>query len=683
MKNKRIHKIILIAVVALFYCNTLSLDYALDDRMLMMESEYTLDGSWDAVKKILTTDTFTGYFGNDQTVVVGGRYRPLSQLTFLLEFKLFGKKIKEQIGDVHDFENVHNPDHEAFFTGSFLSFFSHLMNVVYFMLLCLLVYDVLAKLFRKYQGDKWFQSLAFLAAVLFALHPIHTEAVANAKGRDEIFAMLGAMTALWCSLQYVDTRKWWYLLLSMVAITFGLFSKENAITFLAVVPLTLFFYSSDNKKKIDYLVTLLPILIASVFFVWVRSRVLGGFMPEDSTKNILNNPFIHSTKAQEIATVLVTWAIYLKLLIFPHPLTHDYYPKQIAITDFSNPLVWVVIAACVALMVYALVNLKKKSVLSYAILFFVITFSITSNLLFNVGTFMNERFVFIPSLGFTLIIGYWLYLLAMSKSVSLQKLSVGILAVVGLLFGIKTFTRNFVWENDFKLFLTDVKTSSESIKCNTSAGGSKLQMWKKSHKERDKVEAYRYLEKALKLDDHAVNAYLLLGELMYLDGNTSGAYQAYRNAAIIDPNNKLAQDNLALMVSVTEDEKLKPIMALLDEGMAQRSAQMVEEAYQKIEEYLKENPESLIGQNIKGNILGRGMGRLDESIKLYEQIIAKDPSFASAYENMGIAYAIQGKFDQAEKCFNKALELSPNNENIKFNLESMKKDRAARAQQNP
>ena len=88
MKNKRIHKIILIAVVALFYCNTLSLDYALDDRMLMMESEYTLDGSWDAVKKILTTDTFTGYFGNDQTVVVGGRYRPLSQLTFLLEFKL-------------------------------------------------------------------------------------------------------------------------------------------------------------------------------------------------------------------------------------------------------------------------------------------------------------------------------------------------------------------------------------------------------------------------------------------------------------------------------------------------------------------------------------------------------------------------------------------------------------------
>ena len=197
------------------------------------------------------------------------------------------------------------------------------------------------------------------------------------------------------------------------------------------------------------------------------------------------------------------------------------------------------------------------------------------------------------------------------------------------------------------------------------------------------MEAYRYLEKALKLDDHAFNAYLLLGELMYLDGNKEGAYQAYRNAAIIDPNSKLAQDNLALMVSLAEDDKLKPIMTLLDDGIAQRSLPMVEEAYNKIDEYLKENPESLIGMNIKGNVVGRGLGRLDESIKIYEQIIAKDPTFASAYENMGIAYAIKGEFDRAEQCLNKALELSPDNENIKYNLESLRKDRETRGRQNP
>ncbi|MBQ4441754.1 MAG: tetratricopeptide repeat protein [Bacteroidales bacterium] len=679
MKNSRIHQIILLTLIVLFYCNTLSLDFALDDRMVVMENEFALDGSWDGVRSIFTEDTFTGYFGNDKSVVVGGRYRPMSQLSFMLEATLFGKKIKEKIGDVHDFDNLHDPSHEEYFKGSFLSFFCHLMNMVYYILLCLLVYDVLRKLFRKYQGDKWFQSLAFLAAVLFALHPIHTEAVANVKGRDEIFAMLGATAALWCSLQYVDTRKWWYLVLSLLAITFGLFSKENAITYLAVVPLSLYFYQNEHKKKIDYLTTLLPIVVGSIFFVWVRSRALGGLMPEDSTQNILNNPFIHSTKAQEIATVLITWGMYFKLLFFPHPLTHDYYPHQIAITDFSNPLVWVILAGCVALVVYALLNLKKKSVVSYGILFFVITFSITSNLLFNVGTFMNERFVFMASLGFTLIVGYWIYLLSVAKSVSMQKLSIGIIAVVGLLFGIKTFTRNFVWDNDFSLFLTDVKTSHESIKCNISAGGSKLQIWKKSHKERDKVEAYRYLEKALKLDDHALNAYLLLGELMYLDNNKAGAYQAYRNATLIDPNNKLAQDNLALMVSVTEDDFLKPITALLDEGIALQDPNKIQEAYRQIDDYLKEHPESLIALNVKGNVLGRGMNRLDEAIAIYEQVIAKDPTFASAYENMGIAYAIKGEFDRAEQLFKKALEFAPDNQNILFNLESLQKDRAMRS----
>ncbi len=679
MKNSRIHQIILLTLIVLFYCNTLSLDFALDDRMVVMENEFALDGSWDGVRSIFTEDTFTGYFGNDKSVVVGGRYRPMSQLSFMLEATLFGKKIKEKIGDVHDFDNLHDPSHEEYFKGSFLSFFCHLMNMVYYILLCLLVYDVLRKLFRKYQGDKWFQSLAFLAAVLFALHPIHTEAVANVKGRDEIFAMLGATAALWCSLQYVDTRKWWYLVLSLLAITFGLFSKENAITYLAVVPLSLYFYQNEHKKKIDYLTTLLPIVVGSIFFVWVRSRALGGLMPEDSTQNILNNPFIHSTKAQEIATVLITWGMYFKLLFFPHPLTHDYYPHQIAITDFSNPLVWVILAGCVALVVYALLNLKKKSVVSYGILFFVITFSITSNLLFNVGTFMNERFVFMASLGFTLIVGYWIYLLSVAKSVSMQKLSIGIIAVVGLLFGIKTFTRNFVWDNDFSLFLTDVKTSHESIKCNISAGGSKLQIWKKSHKERDKVEAYRYLEKALKLDDHALNAYLLLGELMYLDNNKAGAYQAYRNATLIDPNNKLAQDNLALMVAVTEDDFLKPITALLDEGIALQDPNKIQEAYRQIDDYLKEHPESLIALNVKGNVLGRGMNRLDEAIAIYEQVIAKDPTFASAYENMGIAYAIKGEFDRAEQLFKKALEFAPDNQNILFNLESLQKDRAMRS----
>lgn len=678
MKNNHIHKIVILVLIAVFYGNTLSLNYALDDRMVILESQYTIEGGWNAVKGIFTEDTFTGYFGNDKSIVAGGRYRPMSQLTFMIEFQLFGQKIKQQIGDVHDYANLHNPAHEKLFNRSFLPVVNHFMNVAYFILLCLLLYEVLSKIFQKYNGQKWYQSLAFLAVVLFALHPLHTEAVANVKGRDEIFAMLGATAALWCSLQYVDKRKWWYLVWSFLSITFALFSKENAITYLAVVPLTLFFYQNENLKKSDYITTLIPVALGCIFFIWVRSKVLGGMMPADETNNILNNPYVNSTKAQEIATVLFTWAMYFKLLIIPHPLTHDYYPHQIAITDFSNPIVWMVIVACVALVVVALCNLKKRSVIAYGILFFIITFSITSNLLFNIGTFMNERFVFIPSLGFTLILGYVLYLLGDSKVVGFQKISVALLAVVGLLYGIKTFTRNFVWKDDLTLFLTDVKTSDNSIKCNISAGGSKLQIWKSSHKERDKAEAYKYLEKALQLDDHAVNAYLLMGELMFLDDNIPGAYQSYKNATLIDPDNQLAQENLAKMIVASEEEVIKTFIQLLDEGMSEQNPQKIEETYRLVNDYLDKHPESIKAQNVKGNILGRGMGKLDEAIKIYEQVLAKDPTFASSWENMGISYAIKGDFDKAESCLKKALQLAPDNENIKFNLENLAKDRKMR-----
>ena len=674
MKKQHIHQLILIILIAICYGNTLTLKYALDDRMVILESKHTIDGGWDSIKSIFTEDTFSGYFGNNKSVVGGGRYRPMSQLTFLIEFQVFGKHIREQIGDTSDFDNLHDAKNEQYFNNSFLPYVNHLFNIIYFTLLCLLIYHVLQKLFHKYNGEKWYQSLAFLAAVLFALHPIHTEAVANIKGRDEIFAMLGATAALWCCLKYVDKHQWWYLLLALLAITFGLFSKENAITYLAVVPLSLYYYDNSGKRKADYFVTLLPILLGSIFFVAVRSNALGGIMPEEGVSNILNNPFIHSSKAQEIATVLITWGIYLKLLFFPHPLTHDYYPNQIAITDFSNPLVWIILIGCIALVVYALINLKKKSVIAFGIAFFVITFSITSNLLFNVGTFMNERFVFMASLGFTLIIGYWLYLLSVSQSAALQKMSLGAFALLSILYGIKTFTRNFTWKDDFTLFLTDVKTSDNSIKCNVSAGGSYLQMWKADHKEYNKRQAYKHLNKALSLDNHALNAYLLLGELEFLNDHFDESYNAYHTATLIDPNNKIAVENLQKLAMRKEDDQLKGITNLLDEGMQQRDANKIQEAYNQINNYLKENPESIIAQNIRGNVLGRGFGQLDASIRIYEDIIAKEPNFASAWENMGIAYALKRNFAKAEECLLHALSIVPDNENVKHNLYSMYMD---------
>ena len=183
---KKIRYLIIIALTLLCYANTLTLHFALDDRMVILESKFTIKGGWESVKAIFTEDTFTGYFGSDHAIVAGGRYRPMSQLTYMIEFQLFGKDIRERIGDLDDYYNLHNGDHEAYFYDTPLPFVCHLMNLLYFILLCLILYEVLARIFPQYEGTKWYQSLAFIAVLLFAVHPIHTEAVANVKGRDEI-----------------------------------------------------------------------------------------------------------------------------------------------------------------------------------------------------------------------------------------------------------------------------------------------------------------------------------------------------------------------------------------------------------------------------------------------------------------------------------------------------------------
>ena len=673
MKKQNLHRLILTVLAILCYANTLTLHYALDDRMVILESKYTIQGGWESVKSIFTEDTFTGYFGSKQSIVAGGRYRPMSHLTYMIECQLFGKGIKDKIGDLDDYYNLHNSANEAYFYETPMPVVSHLMNVLYYILLCLLLYEVLARIFPQYEGNKWFQSLPFFGVLLFVVHPIHTEVVANVKGRDEIFAMLGAFAALWCSIKYVDTRKCYWLILSFLAFTFGIFSKENTVTFLAVLPLSLFYYQNENKRTADYFITLIPMLLGSIFFIIVRYKVLGSMMPPDTTGNILNNPYVNSTKAQQIATVLVTWGIYLKLLFFPHPLTHDYYPHQIAITDFSNPLVWLILAGCIALAVYGILQLKKKTVPSFGILYFIITFSIVSNLLFNVGTFMNERFVFLSSIGFTLIVGWWLYLLSTASLPALQKTAVGIASMICLLFGIKTFTRNLTWKNDFTLFLTDVKTSDNSIKCNVSAGGSCLQIWKKSHKERDKRDAYKYLDKALKLDKNSMNAYLLLSELAFLDDRPDLSQQAAYNATLIDPNNTQAQNLLQQATQSMKAHELDSINELIVQGK-------VDDAWREINKILEKDPDNIVAKNVKGNVFGRGYGRLDDALKLFEEIIAENPDFTSAWENMGICYAIKRDFDNAERCLLHAFELNPENENIRINLYYMYKDKGDEAE---
>ena len=223
--------LVLILLSFIIYSNTLSFDYALDDSMIITKNKFTQDGIKD-FKDIMTNDAFTGFFGKQRKLVAGGRYRPLSQLMFAVEKDIFGNK----------------------------PFAGHLINVILYVLSIVLIYKTLKLLFKTVKSDRWWFSIPFIASVLFAVHPIHTEVVANIKSRDEILSLLFAFLCLYYSLLFIDKKKTIFLVVSGISMFLGLLSKENAITFLAIIPLC--YYMFRKPVASEYLISIFPLILA-------------------------------------------------------------------------------------------------------------------------------------------------------------------------------------------------------------------------------------------------------------------------------------------------------------------------------------------------------------------------------------------------------------------------------------
>ncbi len=167
--NGRAALVLFTAAIAL-YIYSISFDYVLDDQIVLTNNAFTQKGI-DGIKDILTKESFVGRFGEQRDLVVGARYRPLSIVTFALEYEFWGLN----------------------------STLSHLINVLLYAFLTLLLYRVLCVFFVKKIATQWYFSLPFIIALLFVVHPVHSEVVANVKGRDELMASIGALAALYYS----------------------------------------------------------------------------------------------------------------------------------------------------------------------------------------------------------------------------------------------------------------------------------------------------------------------------------------------------------------------------------------------------------------------------------------------------------------------------------------------------
>lgn len=416
----------------LVYANSIPNGFVLDDRVVIQHNPHVQRGI-AGIPGILTSDSFdTGLNADDIAEAAGGRYRPLSLITFAIERSLIpllvGTKYAAQ--------------------------FHHLSNVLLFTFSLMLLVFLVRALFPESTF------IPLVTGLLFAVHPVHAEVVANIKSRDEILCLLLLSASLLTFLRLAKTRGNLGYALAWLLLFGGLLAKEYALAALLLVPLATYLCHGWNSARFGRELFTVGSAIA-VYAIW-RAQVVGfgGATATDP----LNAPFTLLEPAEALGTKLALLGKSLRYTLFPNPLSCDYGFAALPSRSLAHPLVWAGLASHLLIGIAALWTTIKRHPIAFAFWFYLLTLFPISNLLVDVGIPFAERFLYHASFGVCLFAAW-----ALSRFASATWLRVA-LTVLLIVAGLRTAVRNQDWASNRSLILKDVQTVPRSVSLQQKAG---------------------------------------------------------------------------------------------------------------------------------------------------------------------------------------------------------------------
>lgn len=652
---ERWYPLLLALIGFLLYANTLTHDYVLDDETVMAKNKIVTKGI-SAIPEIMVTAYRAGSQDRQESL-----YRPLSVAMFAIEWQL-------------------SPNHP---------FLGHFINVLLYALTGFLLY----KLLRKWFPDK--HSFILLAiGLLFIVHPLHTEVVANIKSRDEILGGLFALLAFNAFGEYAVQRKIQHLCIGTVCFFLALLSKESTITLAAAIPLSLYFFSGkDNIRSL--LTATLALFVGVVLYFILRHIAIGGLVTFHEV-SVLNNSLMGTnSKPERFATAIVLVGYYVRLFFFPHPLSFDYSLNTIPNATFGDIRFWISIIILLALGIYAILGIKKKDKIAFGILFFGITISIVSNIFVMIEATLAERFMYLPSLGLCIAVIFALerftrYFAKNDYSffsiLQENKAFSGILLLVLLLFSVKTFTRNLDWKDNFTLFSVDKDHNPNSYRnlsgyCNVLFG-TKIMPLKDGDPQKLEYckEAIYYSTKSLEITQDNFSAWSLLTYCYLQLKDYPQAQSSFENGLKYYTNTTPYLDNFYMLGSnayyYTGNlnkalETAKAGLAVSDTnallwnsyGMISTELNDLNTAKTALTKSLQLDSTAADTWYNMGNWYAKS-GDYMTAVSCYtkvDRLKAALQTTINAYNNSGNCFAVMKKYDKALENYKKVLLLDPNN----------------------
>ena len=437
LSNNKNTYIFFLILSLFFYGNSIKNGYSLDDSYVTI-TNYPVKGKAYKPNNPLVVDGFKGigkiwhsHYGYGQGTSYD--YRPLVLTMFAIEYAIFGQA----------------------------PHINHFINVVMYATVVFLLFILLKKCFNQYSYKEPF---AFICAIFFLAHPMHTEVVNNIKCRDELLATLFMLLATIQILTFYEVKQVKLLFFATIYTVLALCGKFTAATFVVLIPLILFFFSKINKKQ-----------TAAIFFgliacMFIYQRTRKTLVKEADVRFFAHfeNPLYteHISFYGKILFALKSFGIYVKLMFFPYPLRCYYgsplLPTNLSLFDFEI-ILGIVFVLSAAYYCYK----TQNKVAFFGLLFFLISIAPLVNFVKPVAGIIGERLAFIASIGFIIFITSVLFSLYKAIPDKITTLSfiqkpLSYLSIVLVLFLFCDWNRNTDWDSEFSLYEHDCQYTEKS-----------------------------------------------------------------------------------------------------------------------------------------------------------------------------------------------------------------------------
>lgn len=640
-------RIFLCVVAILIYGSTVGYKFTLDDDIFYLKHTSVQKGL-SGFGEFFTLGSMNKF---DGTVGVQP-YRPVTLVSFGIEKQLFNNSAS----------------------------MSHFINLILYILILNVLYNLLKRLFPKF-------NIYVLGAValIFAVHPIHTEVVCSVKSRDELLAALFGLLA-WINFipkrNYISTDNN-SIIYGTIFLFLALLSKESAIAFIAIIPLSLIMLSNIDFKSA--LKKSIPLFAASTAFLLIRYLVVGSEKANTGIpmmENVLNGA---QSFNQVTATKMEILFYYIKLLFVPWPLNWDYSFNQIPLVEWNSVLPIISILIYGGLAIFALVNFKKKPILSFAILFFFITSSPTNNLFFNNGATIGERFLFIPSLGFALAISVIVANIfkfdTNGNSNNNKNSFLGIIAAIAIVFGGLSISRSADWKDNITLFTRGVEVSPNSCRTHYSLASESLTLAQQQTDPQQRITylntAVEHFKTSLAIFPNNFQALYNSGICYSVIGDTSSAINYYKESINLNKTYLTAMNNLGVLYQARQEfdsafvyynmafkiepnaEVAKPNLANLffSSGLVKSQEGKVDEALQDYKQSLMYDGNNVMSLNNIASIYSNRQS-YDSALVYLKRGYANDNTNLMILENIAAVSYFNKNYNQAIEFANKALAIN-------------------------